>query len=382
MGWVVTSSSPLFYMKLKHYKFDSKHLSNFVVLEERRGNISLFPHTGQLAVLHEALEKEFRAPLSQLISRVNAYSDDYWKIARKVAVFGFCNLFNSGRADRLRLFCLLDQNKVARITIVQQITEHTPLGACHRFKFYGGPGFIQEIRMSGKQLVFADHVIKRFKQRAHNLLLENLSSFLYYFYGAPIIGMSINNGDALVVPSLDDFLAFTYEQTDTEYFITTCLDQSMVYKLKVQLPAKTFNLHYGESFVRPNLRNWNPLAEMFGYEKEWQEKNPLEPLELPALPEDWAAKCQNVIPILKQHFGHGADSQLHFLDDIPGPCTIELTHGEALIQFNEAEFLAENLFETIRDMMAEDPTILPGCSALLTKNDIAAEFGRLIDLSS
>lgn len=257
MGWVVTPTSPLF-MKIKHYRFDSQYLNNFIVVEERRGNLRFFPHTDQLPALHEALEKEFRAPLSQLISRVNNLSDDYWKITRKFAVSSFCHVFNSGRSDKLILFCLLDFNKLAQITIVQQITEHTPRGACHRFKFYGRSDFFPEIYMSGKRIVFANHVLERFKQRAHNVIWEDLQSFLFQFYGGPIIGMEINGGNALVVPTMDKFIAFTYQQSDTEFFITTCLDHSIVRKLKANLPAKTFNLHCSESFKRPKVRNWNP----------------------------------------------------------------------------------------------------------------------------
>jgi len=367
-------------MNIKHFKFNTKYLKDFVVVEERRGDISLFPHTGQLKVLHEALEKEFRAPLSRPISGVNAYSDDYWKIVRKLAVFAFCHLFNSGRSDKLCLFCLLDPNKVARITIVQKITEHTPLGACHRFMFYGGPDFIHEIRMSGKQLVFADHVLERFNQRAHNLVMDQLGSFLYLFFGSPIVGMSINNGKALVVSNIDEFLAFTYEVTDTKYIITTCLDQSIVHSLKLHLPAKAFNLHYSESFVRPKIRNWNPLGVMFNYEDKWAEKKPLEPLALPPLPEDWATKCRNIIPMARRTFGHGADSQLFFLDDLPGPLTIELPPGQVLTQFNEAAFLSEQFFEEFRYRFAKDPSILPGFTGPLTKDILTNIMDKIIDL--
>jgi len=64
-------------MKRKHYNFDSKHLGNFKVEEESWGNVTLFPRTSQLPILHKALEKEFSAPLSQLVSRVNGLSEDF-----------------------------------------------------------------------------------------------------------------------------------------------------------------------------------------------------------------------------------------------------------------------------------------------------------------
>jgi predicted ester cyclase len=51
------------------------------------------------------------------------------------------------------------------MTIVQQLTERTPLGRVHRFRFYGPDGFFPEIRLSGKRIAFADHVLQRFSQR-------------------------------------------------------------------------------------------------------------------------------------------------------------------------------------------------------------------------
>ena len=368
-------------MKFQHYEFESKHFSDFVVLEERQGNVSLFPHTDQLPILHKALDKEFNAPLSQLVKGVGAYSDDYWKIVRMACVYAFCQFVNSDRSDKLRLFSLLDANKVARITIVQQITEHNPLGPAHRFKFYGGPDFFQEIRMSGRRIVFADHVLQRFRQRAHNLIVGVLGAFLDIFLHSNVIGMSINHGDALILPNHDEFLAFTYRKSPTEYFITTCLSQNEVYALKVALPAKTFNLHYGESFTRPKVRNWNPLAEMFKYEAQWTERKPVESIELPCYKMDWSARCKDMANFVRLA-GHNGKSELLFLDNIPGPNTIEVYPGQTVPMFDEVAFLAEQSFDDLFDWAAKNPDLVPEDERPVTKNSVAKILDLLIDRDS
>lgn len=226
-------------MNQKTFKFNSDRLEKFIVLEERRDNIRLFPHTQQLEKLHQALDREFRAPLSQCISRVGKYSDDYWKILLWLSGNAFCHFINSGRPDRLRLCCLPGQDRVARITIVQQITEHTPLGACHRFKFYGGEDFFQEIYLSGKRLVFSNHALERFTQRAENILVEELSAFIDMFpgntssrsmkkvYTRPMGHLMIiarSNGDLKLVEDGDVRGLFWTEELHVNSMLTTNLN--------------------------------------------------------------------------------------------------------------------------------------------------------------
>lgn len=113
-------------MPKRVHKFVSTVLPDFYVVEERWGNFSYYPHTSQLPTLHQALEREFRAPLPQLVSRVGASSDEFWKEVRRMAVIKFCNGIHAQRSDGLLLFCLFDQNLAAHVAIAQQITEHTP----------------------------------------------------------------------------------------------------------------------------------------------------------------------------------------------------------------------------------------------------------------
>jgi hypothetical protein len=82
---------------------------------------------------------------------------------------------------------LPDADLVTRASIVQQVSEDTPLGRTHRFRFYGGEDFFPEIRLSGKRIVFADHVLQRFSARVPNSLGEDLSNLLMVFFGTPIL---------------------------------------------------------------------------------------------------------------------------------------------------------------------------------------------------
>lgn len=158
--------------------------------------------------------------------------------------------------------------------------------------------------------------------------------------------MSINNGEALILPNLDAFLAFTYRESETELFVTTCLSLNEINELKVRLPSRAFNLHYGESFSEPTIRNWNPLAAMLDYEKQWQQKQPLMPIEILDFDKDWSKQCRKVKFIVDKRMGHSADSKLVFLDDIPGPYSIDMKAGETNQKFNESEFIAEILAST------------------------------------
>ncbi len=55
----------------KHVPFASIYRPRFEVVEERRGNVSRYPHTEQLPLLLRALNLEFYTPLPGHIARTN-----------------------------------------------------------------------------------------------------------------------------------------------------------------------------------------------------------------------------------------------------------------------------------------------------------------------
>lgn len=74
----------------KSFPFHSPYLPNFQVVEQREGNISLFPHTEQLPKLLRALNMEFHAGLPAQIARVDNRAKDYVKLVKSMAALLFC----------------------------------------------------------------------------------------------------------------------------------------------------------------------------------------------------------------------------------------------------------------------------------------------------
>src|SRR6188768_4106200 len=146
---------------MKHLPFESVYRENFEVVEQRVGKVSIYPHTEQLARLLRALNLEFYGALPARIARVDKRADDFHKIILKHSAMYYAVGVNALRKDKLRLYFLPDGDGVTRIAIIQQVTRHTPIGAAVHFNFYGGEAFSPEIRLSGKRMVFAQHVLNR-----------------------------------------------------------------------------------------------------------------------------------------------------------------------------------------------------------------------------
>ncbi len=321
---------------MKHLPFKSIYRPDFDVVEQRQGNLSFYPHTDQLPLLLRALTLEFHGALPRRIGRVDARDSDFHKIVLKTAALLFCNSINGSRPDELRLFSLLNPDLVAEVALVQRITETTRRGPCHRFRFYARDDFFPEIHLSGKRLVFADHVLQRFSVRVPHAVGEDMSNFLLTFFGAPIVAMPVGPGRAFILPYLGTILAFTYNETDTEFFVTTCLSLNEINSLSRELPPETFNLHYGPDFTRPPFRHWMPTKWAHDLYQCWERKTPL-PAPGPA-PEKaewhWLANWVKGNVVKK---GHGPGSRLCFLDHVPGPCALEILPDQQEPRFNELE---------------------------------------------
>jgi hypothetical protein len=324
---------------MKHLPFQSVYRSDFEVVEQRDGNLTFYPHTAQLPVLLRAINLEFYGALPPRIGRVDHRANDFDKIVLKSSARIFCSSLNASRKDQLRLFELTTQDLVSRITIVQQITETTRQGLCHRFRFYGGDDFFPEIYFSGKRVVFADHVLQRFSSRVPNNLGEDLSYFLIIFFGSPGLSMPVGPGHAVIMSCGKSMLAFTYKESETEFFITTCLTINEMNSLGVEMPPRTLTPHYGSAFTRPRVRHWLPASWMLDFYKCWERKVPLDP-PLPRLPASPKFNWHWVAHLMRDNVkskGHGPGSRLIFNDHIPGPCMLELIPGQSEPRVNEVE---------------------------------------------
>ncbi|HEY5042461.1 MAG TPA: hypothetical protein VIK53_10705 [Verrucomicrobiae bacterium] len=331
----------------KHVPFDSIYRPGFEVVEERQGKVSLYPHTEQLPLLLRAINLEFQGGLPDRIARVDKRADGLSKIIRRHAALMYCSTLNRARSDHLHLFQLADNDLVARVTIVQQISESTPLGRIHRFRFYGGENFFPEIYLSGKRVAFADHVLQRFSSRVPNNLGEDLTYLLLGFFGTPIVSMPVGKSHAFVIQWHESMLAFTYRETPDEFILTTCLTINEINSLERQLPAFAHNFHFGQAFTKPRLRTWFPSQWMEDIYSRWRRKISLPPAfvhDLQGLAlkkiESWHWLAQGLKDNLVKN-GHGPGSQICFTDQIPGPCVLELKPGQPIPAFDEIACLKQ-----------------------------------------
>jgi hypothetical protein len=320
----------------KHLPFHSIYRENYEVVEERQRKVSLYPHTEQLPLLLRALNLEFFSKLPDRIARVDHRGDGFHKIVLYHATMMFCQCLNRTRADRLRLFNLPNPDLVTKVSIVQQITEERPRGPVHRFRFYTGPDFFPEIRLSGRRLVFADHVLQRFSMRVPNYVGEDLANFLETFYGHAVISLPCGPGRAFIVPYRNSILAFPYrEETPGEYFIATCLTLNEINRLPPELPPCVHNFHYAETYTSPKLRHWITIQRFIETYERWTKKQAMEPLTDGKKRFKWDHKLGLVMRDVCANDGHGRDSRLLFLDQIPGPHVTMLKPGQKEVLVDE-----------------------------------------------
>jgi len=337
---------------MKHLPFDSVYRQDFEVVEQRIGNIRLYPHTDQLPILLRALNHEFYGGLPPRIARVDHRGTGFDKIVLRMSAMMFCNYINSHRKDDVRLLELPSPDLVSKVCIVQQITEHTPMGACHRFKFYAGALF-QEVRMSGKRLVFADHVLQRFSARVPNKISNDLSELLLTFFGGTLVAMRTGASRSFVVTFGDSLLAFPFKESADEFFITTCLSINELPSLEIELPPFVVNLHYSDTFALPKLRNWSPTLTVQERHARWRRKSPLPPAEPMAKELSWG-NIAYWIRDEERRQGHGDGSRLVFQDHIPGPNVFDFKPGEQEPLGDDLQFLKQTMPDVDWDALVAD----------------------------
>jgi hypothetical protein len=325
---------------MKRVPFQSAYSPDFEVVEERRGNVVLFPHTEQLPKLLRSISNDFFLALPPKIAKIDSRADGFHKLMLKGATMAFCSCINAARRDYIRLHALTTPDMVARVTVVQRLTQHEAQGRSHRFRFFGGEDFFPEIHILGKTLTFSDHALQRFSTRVENSPGEDLSNLLLTFYSYPLLALPANSGQAFFVPYFDSLLAFTFKETDDEVFVTTCLSPREINTMKENILPKVFNLHYGPQFTPVKLRNWIPLKEAADLYDRWERKVPMPLPQPPAQPNEWFQIAAN----LKTRYaevGHGPGSRHCFMDNIPGPCCFEFFPTQEEPQIDELNYYNE-----------------------------------------
>jgi len=319
----------------KYSPFNSRFLPNTQVVEERDGNISKYPHTDQLPRLLRALNYEFSVGLPDKIARVDHRAKDYMKIQKYLAVRIFCTMINEARRDNLQLCTLMDRNLVARISIVQHITEHVAPASVHRFKFYGGDDFFTHIYVNGKQVAFANHAIERFSERVPDHTGADLTRLLDSFFGSPIIVMECNNSPAFVIPYDKSVIAFPIRQSDNtaEYFLPTCLSGDEISQLNPIFPPPAYPSLYEAIYREPAVRNWDPILHGMRLKHSWQHKKPLTAPQYFKMAKHPWSKTGHLLDEICNIQGHGEGSRLLFIDNIPGHHFLTLLPGIRSIKF-------------------------------------------------
>jgi hypothetical protein len=309
-------TSPL---TIKHVPFQSIYRQEYEVVEEHRGNLRLYPHTDQLPIISRAINLEFYGSLPNKLAHVDHRADGLHKVILQEAVLMFCTGVNGVRSDKLRIHPLVDENFVTRPVVVQQISETTPRGIVHRFRFFSSDHFFPDIYYSGKSIAVSDHILQRFSARVADDIADDLVIFLLLLFGSPAVSMPVGPGRALVIPYQKTLLALTYTETDTEYFFTSCLTVHQINSLVLETPVQPVNLHYGPAFTRPPFRNTCPALWAAQVYERWQRKEPLPPPEKrPTFLSDWHRLAYHIKPQVIKH-GHGPGSRISFADYIPGP---------------------------------------------------------------
>jgi hypothetical protein len=308
---------------VKHLPFDSKYRQDFQVVEERRGNVSLYPHTEQLPLISRALNLEFYSALPGRLARTDHRGDIYRKMLLADAARIFCVHINRDRADDVRLFNYKTPEFVAKVAVIQHIKESHPEGSVHRFRLFSGDSFLPEIHLNGRRIAFAGHVLERFCKRVPHRIGEDLKDLILAFYGSWVFSMPIGAGRAFVVPYFDSMLAFTYKETPEEYFMTTCLSVREVNALTLEDPVQIAYLHYGLHFTAPtDTRNWKPQPHAERLFQCWKEQRPLTRNDEPPGPEDTWWAYARVLNRITEMDGYPEGSRMEFLHHVHGPATI------------------------------------------------------------
>jgi hypothetical protein len=177
----------------------------------------------------------------------------------------------------------------------------------------------------------------RFHERVPGHINEERTDLLLRFFGQPMIAMPTNPGRSLFLKDDNSFVALTYKESESEFLVTTCLTVHELLMLEKEIPPEALNLHYGVDYKTPEIRHWIPTDLMLEVFKSWERKNPLpSPQTLNPHNRRWNDLAYSVEDVVRK-FGHTRNSQFGFLDNIPGPCSFEIKHGERLPQYNEVE---------------------------------------------
>jgi hypothetical protein len=307
---------------MKHFPFQSIYKPDFHVVEQVQNTVRRYPHTEQLPPLWDALKKDFRDGLSDRLAYLDHRGTGCNKIIRHMSALFFCNLVNSSRPDGIMLLPALNRDLVSQISVVQQVTESTLQGALHHFQFYAGDDFFTEIYLSGKRILFTDHALNRFYQRVPNNRGEEVSMFLVAFFISPTVVVPVNNGRGFALPYVDSVIALTFEETDSEFIITTCLTVDEINSFPLEQAPRFLHLRYGAEFSIPTYSNLDREEWLSQLHSAWKHRVKLPaPIHRPAKARNWREVAWHA---RDRAIAKGAQDghSIEFQDGIYGPVAV------------------------------------------------------------
>ena len=207
---------------------------------------------------------------------------------------------------------------VTKVGIVQRVSQSTPRGRHHRFRFFTGQDFVPDIYVCGKRLVYTEHVLRRFTERVPTWAGADLMELLAIFFFNPLIVTTVGQSPAFLFPYNHSLLAFTFEESAEEIVVTTCLTNREIHRLEFSAPPRVYNSHYGPAYTPPVIRNWLPESLAKDLDELWQKQVPLAPpVDKPKRLASWA-KTTLIIEEYAPKMCRVPGCRMQFMDQLPG----------------------------------------------------------------
>jgi len=260
---------------VRAWPFESKYLRDFAVVEERRGNLRLFPATEQLPLLSKAIDQEFHAGLTARLANTDARAADYRKYLLSECAFMFCSCLNRARPDHLNVQPYFTRDLITRVAVVQQVTAIEPAGNRHWFRFFHGDAFLPDLYLSGKRLVFSGHALERYRERTLTMDADLANNLLTNLVLQPVMLLQLHDDQPVLAFNAEGTVAvMPFTETAEECLILTTLGPDGRSRLAAFQPMRTVHLHYGPEFAITQPGDYDLEEHAAEIIRDWQAQKP------------------------------------------------------------------------------------------------------------
>ena len=254
-----------------------KYLEDITLVEEiLPDGTRLFPHTGQLAMVSKAVDKEFFEALPRNLAITDHRGDDKRKYMLHKIAAHYCDFINATRDDELLFLPVWRRDLVGRVAIVQRVERVTAKGRQHGFRFYAAGAYFPDLLLSGKHIAFVTHVFDRFRDRAAPDQKLPLATLLTLLFDMPGLVMRVNHRESALVIGYPNrsLLALTFEESPHQFLFTTCLTINEIHDLQAPSPLRRLDFHHGPDYPQPVIHYTDVSSVVADYLARWPLKNP------------------------------------------------------------------------------------------------------------